>query len=77
MTASHYRPRKGLGHWGQVLGTHAALLIYTAFALFPVLLVVLNSFKSRRAIFRNLYVYAGPEHPHAAQQPKEINFTSK
>ncbi|MDH5398735.1 MAG: 50S ribosomal protein L13 [Cyclobacteriaceae bacterium] len=25
------------------------------------------------ALFRNLYVYAGPEHPHQAQQPKEIN----
>ncbi|UCH26444.1 MAG: carbohydrate ABC transporter permease [Trueperaceae bacterium] len=61
MTASHYRPRKGLGHWGQVLGTHAALLIYTAFALFPVLLVVLNSFKSRRAIFRSPYALPNRE----------------
>ena len=25
------------------------------------------------AIFRNLYVYAGTEHKHEAQQPKEIN----
>lgn len=25
------------------------------------------------AIFRNLYVYAGTEHKHDAQQPKEIN----
>jgi large subunit ribosomal protein L13 len=25
-----------------------------------------------RAVFGNLYVYAGSEHPHAAQQPKEI-----
>jgi large subunit ribosomal protein L13 len=23
-------------------------------------------------LFRNLYVYAGPEHPHQAQNPKEI-----
>ncbi|MDR2585632.1 MAG: 50S ribosomal protein L13 [Prevotellaceae bacterium] len=23
-------------------------------------------------LFRNLYVYTGPEHPHAAQQPKTI-----
>jgi large subunit ribosomal protein L13 len=23
-------------------------------------------------LFNNLYVYAGPEHPHAAQQPKEV-----
>lgn len=26
-----------------------------------------------REQFRNLFVYAGAEHPHAAQQPKEIN----
>ncbi len=25
-------------------------------------------------LFRNLYVYAGSEHPHAAQQPKELKF---
>lgn len=25
-------------------------------------------------IFRNLYVYAGNEHPHAAQQPKDLKF---
>ncbi len=24
-------------------------------------------------LFRNLFVYAGPEHPHEAQQPKQIN----
>jgi large subunit ribosomal protein L13 len=23
-------------------------------------------------LFRNLYVYAGPDHPHQAQQPKEL-----
>jgi large subunit ribosomal protein L13 len=27
-----------------------------------------------RRLFTNLYVYAGSEHPHAAQQPKEIKF---
>lgn len=27
-----------------------------------------------RELFRNLYVYGGAEHPHAAQQPKEIKF---
>lgn len=25
-----------------------------------------------RKMFKNLYVYAGSEHPHAAQQPKEL-----
>jgi len=27
-------------------------------------------------LFRNLYVYQGSEHPHAAQQPKEINLNA-
>lgn len=27
-----------------------------------------------RKLFKNLYVYAGSEHPHAAQQPKELKF---
>ncbi len=26
-----------------------------------------------RAMFRKLHVYAGPEHPHAAQQPKQLD----
>ena len=26
-------------------------------------------------LFRNLYVYTGPEHPHAAQQPKTITLS--
>jgi len=32
--------------------------------------------KLSNAIFRNLYVYAGSEHPHEAQQPKEIKLNS-
>lgn len=28
------------------------------------------------ALYRNLYVYAGPDHIHQAQQPKEINLKS-
>jgi len=28
------------------------------------------------ALFRNLYVYAGTEHPHHGQQPKEININT-
>ena len=27
-----------------------------------------------RRLFTNLFVYAGNEHPHAAQQPKELKF---
>jgi len=29
-----------------------------------------------RELFRNLYVYAGPDHPHEAQQPKQIALIS-
>ena len=29
-----------------------------------------------RELFRNLYVYAGPDHPHQAQQPKPVQLTS-
>jgi large subunit ribosomal protein L13 len=28
------------------------------------------------ALFRNLYVYAASEHPHQAQQPKQVNLNS-
>ncbi len=35
----------------QTAAAHLALLLYTGLALFPVLLVVVNSFKNRRAIF--------------------------
>lgn len=27
-----------------------------------------------RALYKNLFVYAGPEHPHAAQNPKTVKF---
>ncbi len=37
------------------LGVHALLLVFTASALFPIFLVITNSFKSRRAIFRDPY----------------------
>ncbi|RUW68571.1 carbohydrate ABC transporter permease, partial [Mesorhizobium sp. M4B.F.Ca.ET.049.02.1.2] len=42
-TATHSLPR--------TIGAHAVLLTYTAIALFPVILVIVNSFKSRAAIF--------------------------
>ena len=35
----------------RTIGAHAMLITYTVIALFPVLLVVMNSFKSRAAIF--------------------------
>jgi large subunit ribosomal protein L13 len=33
--------------------------------------------KLGRELFRNLYVYAGSEHPHTAQQPKPLIIESK
>ncbi len=34
------------------IAAHAALLLYTLIALFPVFVIVINSFKTRKAIFR-------------------------
>lgn len=39
----------------QLLAAHAVLLAYTVLALFPVALIVMNSFKNRRAIFKTPY----------------------
>lgn len=44
-----------IGQTGQTLLAHLFLLAYTLLAVFPVFLVVINSFKSRNAIFRNPY----------------------
>jgi raffinose/stachyose/melibiose transport system permease protein len=38
---------------GRSAAAHAILIAYTAIALFPVVLTIINSFKSRNAIFRN------------------------
>ncbi|GAA4126086.1 carbohydrate ABC transporter permease [Aminobacter aganoensis] len=37
----------------RTIGAHAILLTYTVIALFPVIVIVVNSFKSRAAIFRS------------------------
>jgi raffinose/stachyose/melibiose transport system permease protein len=44
----------------QHLGIHVALLLYTALALFPILLVVMNSFKKRITIFKTPLVPPNP-----------------
>ncbi|HLA43756.1 MAG TPA: carbohydrate ABC transporter permease [Aggregatilineales bacterium] len=44
----------------QIIAVHAILLAYTILALFPVILVVINSVKSRRAIFSDPYKPALP-----------------
>jgi raffinose/stachyose/melibiose transport system permease protein len=38
-------------HTGRTIAAHAVLLTYTVIALFPVFVIVINSFKSRKAIF--------------------------
>lgn len=38
-------------HAGRSIAAHAILITYTLIALFPVFVIVINSFKSRRAIF--------------------------
>jgi raffinose/stachyose/melibiose transport system permease protein len=47
MSASTIRHR-----FSESIIPHTALLIYTVIALFPIFLVVINSFKARKAIFR-------------------------
>jgi raffinose/stachyose/melibiose transport system permease protein len=42
------------------IAAHAILIVYTVIALFPVLIVVMNSFKSRGAIFRSPLSLPGP-----------------
>lgn len=45
----------------QLLAGHLILLAYTALALFPVVLIVMNSFKSRTAIFKTPYALPNKE----------------
>jgi raffinose/stachyose/melibiose transport system permease protein len=44
----------------RAVAAHTILIVYTAIALFPVLVVVVNSFKSRDAIFRSPLLLPGP-----------------
>lgn len=39
----------------QIVLAHLILLAYTAVALFPIILIIINSFKTRRAIFQDPY----------------------
>jgi raffinose/stachyose/melibiose transport system permease protein len=53
-----------VGSLGRLAGSaipHLILLAYTVIALFPVVLVVINSFKSRQAIFSVPYQPPGPD----------------
>jgi raffinose/stachyose/melibiose transport system permease protein len=46
---------------GESVLPHAALLTYTAIALFPIFLVIVNSFKARKAIFREPLALPNPD----------------
>lgn len=59
--AASARHHRSWSRWWQLAAAHLALLLYTALALFPVVLVLINSFKSRRAIFSSPYALATPE----------------
>jgi raffinose/stachyose/melibiose transport system permease protein len=44
----------------RTIAAHAALIAYTGIALLPVLFIIMNSFKSRRAIFAAPLAFPGP-----------------
>ncbi|MBL4927311.1 carbohydrate ABC transporter permease [Fuscibacter oryzae] len=48
-------------HTGRTIAAHAVLLTYTLIALFPVFVIVINSFKSRKAIFADPLALPMPE----------------
>jgi raffinose/stachyose/melibiose transport system permease protein len=45
---------------GRSIAAHAVLIAYTLIALFPVFVIVINSFKSRKAIFADPLALPGP-----------------
>ena len=46
---------------GRAIAAHAVLIAYTLIALFPVFVTVVNSFKSKRAIFTQPLALPGPD----------------
>lgn len=52
-----FRPAQQL----QLMAAHAILLAYTALALFPIVLILINSFKTRKAIFKTPYALPNKE----------------
>ena len=50
---NRFMPSNGYRQLPKSVTVHAVLLAYTVIALFPILVVVINSFKERRAIFRD------------------------
>ena len=48
-------------HLGRTIAAHAVLIAYTIIALFPVFVIVINSMKTRKAIFAEPLALPGPE----------------
>lgn len=48
-------------HLGRKIAAHAVLITYTLIALFPVFVIVINSMKTRKAIFAEPLALPGPE----------------
>lgn len=48
-------------HLGRTIAAHAVLITYTLIALFPVFVIVINSMKTRKAIFAEPLALPGPE----------------
>lgn len=61
MTTIPIRTGGAFNRRAQSLLLHAVLLAYTLLAVYPVILVIVNSFKARQAIFRNPYALPTPE----------------
>lgn len=62
---------------GQRLTTAKQMLVKKpAFIIEKAVKGMLPKNKLGSALFSNLYVYAGNEHPHEAQQPKQINLNT-
>ncbi len=57
MVSSHSHVR----HWISKIGVYTVLLIATVVALFPIVLILMNSFKERKAIFRAPMMPPTPE----------------
>ncbi len=62
MTAISARTRTGsINRTLQFLLLHGILLAYSVLTIYPIVLVLINSFKNRQAIFRNPYALPTPE----------------
>ncbi len=62
MTTIAARPPTGsINRALQFILLHGILLAYSALTIYPILLVIINSFKNRQAIFRNPYALPMPD----------------